>query len=189
MQGFFDLDWRSNDMSRSFELELLEARSHLSATLSSRGILYVVGTPHSDAITFELERRHPGVLDVTINGGMARFYTASVRQIFVESGRGKDKIVFDDRYGKIPGQPEHRNNKKHDENDDFVTDDGSEVIEVVDDSDTTTDSDSSDDSSPPADDSTATTQPTTEPTTDPTTQPSDPSGDDSDSGDDGSPTD
>jgi hypothetical protein len=175
-------------MSGRFELEPLEARSHLSATLSSRGILYVVGTQHSDAITFELERRHPGVLNVTINGGTARFYTASVKQIFVESGRGKDKIVFDDRYGKIPGQPQQRHNK-HGENDDFVTDDGTDLIEVVDDSDTTTDDGSTDDTSPPPDDSTSTTQPTTQPTTDPTTQPSDPSGDDPDSGDDGSPTD
>lgn len=175
-------------MCGPFELESLEYRKHLSATLSSRGILYVVGTQHSDAITFELERRHSGVLDVTINGSAVRFYTGSVKQIILEGSRGKDKIIFDDRYGKIPGQPEHRNNRRG-ENDDFVTDDGTDLIEVVDDSDTTTDDGSTDDTSPPPDDSISTTQPTTQPTTDPTTQPTDPSGDDSDSGDDGSPTD
>ena len=177
-------------MTGPFELDPLEARSHLSATLSSRGILYVVGTQHSDAITFELERRHPGVLNVTINGGAARFYTGSVKQIILEGGRGKDKIVFDDRYGKIPGQPQqHHHNNKHDENDDYVTDDGADLIQVVDFTDTTIDSGSTDDTNPSPDDSTSTTQPTTQPTTDPTTQPTDPSGDDSGSPNDGSPTD
>jgi hypothetical protein len=174
-------------MTGPFEVEALEGRKLLSATLSSHHVLYVVGTPHSDAITLELERHHPGVLNVTVNGSNSRFYTASIRGIVLQNGRGKDSIVFNDRYGKIPGQPMER--KNHHENCFVAADDGTDV--TVDDyfSDVTTDDGSGDvsqDDSGSGDDGSSDggSGSSTQPTSQPTTQPTDGSGDGSDSGND-----
>jgi hypothetical protein len=146
-------------MTGRFELEALETRKLLSATLSSHHVLYVTGTPHSDAITFELEKHHPGVLNVTVNGNTARFYTANVHSLVLQNGRGNDSIIFNDRFGKIPGQPEEH--KHHHENN-FVSDDDGTDVTVDDYSDATddgSDDDSGDQTMPPPDDG-STTQPT-----------------------------
>jgi hypothetical protein len=91
-------------MSAVYDLDPLESRTFLSATLSRHGVLYVVGTRRNDSIAFVLERRHRGFLDVIVNRRVQTFRAALVRQVIVQSGRGNDRVTFSDRFGRVPGR-------------------------------------------------------------------------------------
>jgi hypothetical protein len=85
-------------------LEELEPRTHLSATLSRRGVLYVVGTHRNDVISVSLQHRHRGVIVVNVNHQISTFATSKVRSIIVQGGRGNDRITISDHYGHVGGR-------------------------------------------------------------------------------------
>jgi hypothetical protein len=85
-------------------LEELEPRTHLSATLSHRGVLYVYGTHGNDVINVCLQARHRSFVVVNVNGQVSAFKASAVRYLIVQGGRGNDRITISDRNGHVGGK-------------------------------------------------------------------------------------
>jgi Ca2+-binding RTX toxin-like protein len=87
-----------NHQDRIPQLESLEQRRMLSASLSSHGTLDVEGTRRADVVT--ISKTSTGRIDVSVNGVHQTFRGKSVRNIVVNAGRGDDSVaVGNDNHG------------------------------------------------------------------------------------------
>src|SRR3982751_6842505 len=81
-------------------IELLEPRSLRSAVLLGTE-LHVVGTHKNDNIRIALDPSVHTVIRVQINNNISVFNVASITNIFVNGGAGKDRITVEQTNGII----------------------------------------------------------------------------------------
>lgn len=84
-------------------IEPLERRQLLSAPFAAlhHGLLTVHGTARADHITVSVDANNPAKLDVEVNGRIARFSEAKVKDVQVNGGKGNDDIEIDDSNGSV----------------------------------------------------------------------------------------
>src|SRR5438067_6813369 len=79
-------------MAPNSHVQSLEPRRLLTATfasINSHGTLSVVGTAKNDAITIEISNEN---IVANLNATSMKFPTANVKRIFIDGGRGNDRI-------------------------------------------------------------------------------------------------
>jgi hypothetical protein len=93
---------RTIDAAVSNAVESLEGRQLLSAAfVEAGGRLVVRGTDGNDKITVTRDPSNAAEVRVTLNDQAFDFAASSVKQVYVEAGKGNDWVEADTRYGSL----------------------------------------------------------------------------------------
>ena len=82
-------------------IESLENRRLLSVTLSSSGMLNIVGTDSADKIRITRESPDTSKLDVIVNGATSTFALSSVKAVTVDAGGGNNDVEVIELNGPV----------------------------------------------------------------------------------------
>ena len=93
-----------SSLSHRVSVEDLEPRAMLSASLSAKGTLVVVGGAGADAIIVRRDPKRSSKILVLVNGAGQKFNTTAVKRIEVYGRGGADHLRLDDSFGVVSGR-------------------------------------------------------------------------------------